>query len=268
MAATRMLIGSLEVAIISDGDLALEPERVYAGVPDEDRARVVQVDENGKVPVPINCAVVRSGERRILLDTGVGRDEPKLFGGRYGDTCGRLLDGLRGLGLSPADIDTVVISHAHGDHVGGATERLEDRFVPTFPNAAYWVWKGEWEHWTGPDGLRERPDLVYKLPPLAEHGRLELADSEVDVAPGVRLVAAHGHTPGHVCVALTSGSEMAIYTGDLVVHVGQLEHPEWSSAFDLLPTMAAATRRRIFERTRRENGVLLAAHLPAPVRMS
>src|SRR5947207_466119 len=78
-------------------------------------------------------------------------------------------------------------------------------------------------------------------------GRVALPDGEVEVAPGVRLISAPGHTPGHVCIALTSGQEMAIYTGDLLHHAAQLDHPEWSPAFDLLPRLSAESRRRILE---------------------
>jgi glyoxylase-like metal-dependent hydrolase (beta-lactamase superfamily II) len=146
--------------------------------------------------------------------------------------------------------------------LGGACEGG----VPTFPNARYWVTKPEWDHWTTPEALAERPFLTRKLTPLKEHERLELADAdaEVEVAPGVRLVPAPGHTPGHVCVVLTSGQETAVYCGDLLHHVAQLEHPEWSPAFDLLPVLSAESRRRILEQALRNRAVLLTAHLPTP----
>jgi glyoxylase-like metal-dependent hydrolase (beta-lactamase superfamily II) len=115
-----------------------------------------------------------------------------------------------------------------------------------------------------PDLADRPPFLDDVMPPLQEHNRLELAESEVEVAPGVRLIAAHGHTPGHLCVALTSGSEMAVYTGDMFHHPAQIEHPEWSPLFDVLPEMSAETRRTVFERARREGHVLLTAHLPTP----
>jgi glyoxylase-like metal-dependent hydrolase (beta-lactamase superfamily II) len=113
--------------------------------------------------------------------------------------------------------------------------------------------------------LPERPPFLDDvLPPLVEHNRLELAESEVEVAPGVRLITAPGHTPGHMCVALTSHSEMAVYTGDMFHHPSQIEHPEWSPLFDVLPELSAETRRAMFERARREGFPLLTAHLPTP----
>ena len=260
MATTR--IGAIDVAVVPDGRLTLDPARMFGSGQPEEWRRQVRL-EDGRVPFSVNCVLVRVGERRILLDTGTGRDEPELMQ-RYGDQCGRLVDNLRATGLEPADVDTVVLSHAHADHVGGATIRHGETAVPTFPNARYWLWKAEWDHWTAPEARAQAPFLERKLPPLAAHGRLELVDAEVEVAPGLRLIAAPGHTPGHVCVAITSGREMAIYTGDLVHHLAQFEHPEWSPAFDLLPELSAESRRRVLERALRERALLLTAHLPTP----
>lgn len=257
---TRMRIGALEVAVVSDGALALDPARMFGRVDAADWRPVAPLDDHGQVPVGVNCLLIRSGERRILLDTGGGTQ----LAAERSQNCGHLLDSLAALGTSPADIDTVVISHAHWDHAGGASVRDGDRWLPTFPNASYWFWRGEWDYWMNP-GLADRPAFLDDvMPPLVEYGRLELADSEIEVAPGVRIITAPGHTPGHVCVALTSGSEMGVYTGDMFHHPSQIEHPEWSPLFDVLPEMSAETRRTIFERARRENHILLTAHLPTP----
>ena len=257
-----MRIGVIELEVVPDGRVKLDPDRMFGSGQPEEWRRMIHLD-HGRIPLSVNCLLVRVGERRILIDTGTGRDEPVLME-RYGDECGRLVDNLAALGVGTADVDTVVLSHAHADHVGGAARRWSDEAVPTFPNASYWLWKDEWEYWTRPEAFAEFPYLERKLPPLAEHGRLELADGEVEVAPGVRLIPSPGHTPGHLCVALTSGQETAIYTGDLLHHVAQFDHPEWCPAFDLLPQLSVESRRRILDRAQREGAVLLTAHLPTP----
>jgi glyoxylase-like metal-dependent hydrolase (beta-lactamase superfamily II) len=236
------------------------PEAI-AGKNTEWRQRMETQDE--RLHLSVNCVVLRVGERVILLDTGTGRDDQAMLD-RLGGDCGYLMDNLRQLGISASDINSVVISHAHGDHIGGSTVPDEQGVKPTFDRARYWMGQAEWDHWTQPDILAERPALKRKLPPLRAHQVLELADAEFDIAPGVRLIPAPGHTPGHLCVAITSGSEMAIYTGDLVHHVAQLEHTDWSPSVDLLPAMSAASRRHILERAVREKAVLLTAHLPSP----
>jgi glyoxylase-like metal-dependent hydrolase (beta-lactamase superfamily II) len=221
---------------------------------------VAGLDEHGTVPVGVNCVLVRSGERLILLDTGGGA---KMAAER-GQNCGHLLQSLASIGVAPGEIDTVVVSHAHWDHAGGVSIQSDDGWVPTFPNASYLFWRGEWEYWMNPD-LPERPPFLDEvMPPLVRHNRVELADSEIEVVPGVRLLTAPGHTPGHMCVALTSGSEMAVYTGDMFHHPSQIDHPEWSPLFDVLPELSAETRRKMFERARRERFPLLTAHLPTP----
>jgi glyoxylase-like metal-dependent hydrolase (beta-lactamase superfamily II) len=255
-----MRIGALEVAIVSDGMLRIDAARVFGRVSDAEWRPLAPTDEQGMVHAGVNCVLVRSGDRRILLDTGTGTE---LAVGR-GQECGRLLQSLAALGTTPDQIDTVVISHAHWDHAGGVSVPGPTGWVPTFPRASYWLWRGEWEYWMNPD-LPERPPFLDDvLPPLERYQRLELAESEVEVAPGVRIITAPGHTPGHLCVALTSGSEMAVYTGDMFHHAAQIEHPEWSPLFDVLPELSAETRRRIFERARREGFPLLTAHLPTP----
>lgn len=260
---TTMRIGAIDIAVVSDGLLRLDARAMFGPRQPAAWRDMVHLEE-GRIPFSVNCLLVRVGDRRIVLDTGTGRDEPAMLE-RYGGGCGLLTDNLRALGVAPADVDTVILSHAHGDHVGGATVRSgAGAPMPTFPNARYWIWKGEWEHWTTPQALSERPFLERKLLPLQAHGQLELPDSELEVAPGVRLIAAPGHTPGHVCVALTSGREIAIYTGDLLHHPTQFDHPDWSPAFDLLPELSAASRQRILERAAREGAVLLTAHLPTP----
>src|SRR6266542_2130876 len=233
---STLRIGAIDIAVVSDGRLRLDPGLMFKPDDTSEFRQRVELEE-GRLPFSVNCVLLRVGDRRILLDTGAGRDTPMLME-RYGGGCGLLVDNLRALGVQPADIDTVVISHAHGDHIGGATIPAGDEMVPTFPEALYWLWDEEWSYWTKPEVL--------------------------EVAPGVRLIPAPGHTPGHLCVAIVSGQEMALYTGDLLHHQCQLEHPEWSDMFDLMPEVSAASRRRILEDAHHERAVLLTAHLPTP----
>lgn len=257
---TTVRIGALELAVVPDGMLRMDPAAMFGPAQPDAWRSLVELD-HGRVPFSVNCLVVRAGDRRILIDTGSGRDEPFLME-RYGGGSGYLVDNLRALGVSPSDIDTVILTHAHGDHVGGATLPSGDGHVPTYPAATYRLTRAEWEFWTTPQAFAERPFLERKLPPLRD--RLELAEGEVEVAPGVQLISSPGHTPGHVCVALTSGHDMAIYTGDLLHHHAQLEHPEWSPAFDLLPERSADSRRGVLDYALAHHAILITAHLPTP----
>jgi glyoxylase-like metal-dependent hydrolase (beta-lactamase superfamily II) len=255
-------IGSIDVAIVGDGELRMTPQG-FTGQNTE-WLRLMEHDiHDERLHLSVNCVLLRVGERVILLDTGTGRDDQAMLE-RLGAQSGFLQQNLEQLGVSMDQIDTVVISHAHGDHIGGATVPEGESMKPTYGRARYWMGQAEWDHWTKPEVLSERPALARKLPPLREAQVLQLAAAEIDVAPGVRLIPTPGHTPGHLCVAITSGSEMAIYTGDLLHHVAQLEHTDWSPMADLLPAMSAASRKRILEQAVREKAVLITAHLPAP----
>lgn len=257
---TRMQIGALDVAVVPDGMLLLDPARLFGRVDEAEWRPLAEVDAEGYVHAGVNCLLVRAGDRNILLDTGTGRE---MAVGR-GAGCGRVLDSLDALGVTPEQIDTVVVSHAHWDHAGGVSVPSHEGYAPTFPRATYWFWRGEWDYWMDPN-LKDRPEFLSNvLPPLTEKQQVEFADSEIEVAPGVRLIAAPGHTPGHICVALTSGNEMAVYTGDMFHHASQIDHPDWSPLIDILPDMSAETRRRIFEQARRDGSLLFTAHLPTP----
>ena len=130
-------------------------------------------------------------------------------------------------------------------------------------SARYWLGHADWDHFSPPE--RATPmGLTDKLLPLRAAERLDLADGEQEIAPGVRLLPLPGHTPGHMGVAFTSGQEMAVYVGDLIHHPLQMEHPEWSPVFDSLPPLSRETRRNLLDRARRERSLVLSYHLPFP----
>jgi glyoxylase-like metal-dependent hydrolase (beta-lactamase superfamily II) len=234
----------------------MPPASIFQDAAPEDWQPHVALNANGNLELALTCLLVRVGDRRILVDTGYGQvaERPEV---------GQLAVSLAAVGVSAEDIDTVVISHPHGDHIGGATRGTGDSAVPTYPSARYWMGKADFEHFSQPDILA-RAALQDKLPPLAGAQRLDLADGEQEIAPGVRLLPLPGHTPGHTGVVFTAGQETAVYVGDLVHHPLQIEHPEWSPVFDALPPLSRETRRKLVERARRDGSLVLSYHLPFP----
>jgi glyoxylase-like metal-dependent hydrolase (beta-lactamase superfamily II) len=255
--ASPLHIGPLTIQPVSDGAiLQMSPANLFKDAAPEQWQPHVTLNANGNLELALTCLLVRVGERCILVDTGYGHvaDRPEV---------GQLAASLAKVGVSAQDIDTVVISHPHGDHIGGATVGAGDSAAPTYAAARYWMGQADWEHYSQPDVL-SRSGLQDKLPPLASAQRLDLADGEQEIAPGVRLLPLPGHTPGHMGVAFTAGQEMAVYVGDLVHHPLQIEHPEWSPVFDALPPLSRETRRALVERARRERSLVLSYHLPFP----
>jgi glyoxylase-like metal-dependent hydrolase (beta-lactamase superfamily II) len=249
-------IGSLSVQPVSDGDLWLDPSSIFKDASPEEWEPYVERDAQGQIHLGLTCLLVRIGDRRILVDTGYGPVEGR-------PAVGRLISTLAQVGVSPADIDTVVVSHPHGDHIGGATLGAGEAVVPTYPAARYWLGKADWEHFNQADA-GARTLLEPKLMPLQRAQRLDLADGEQEIVPGVRLLPLPGHTPGHMGVAFIDGHQTAVYVGDLLHHPLQIDHPEWSPIFDALPPLSRQTRRTLVDRARREGSLILSYHLPFP----
>jgi glyoxylase-like metal-dependent hydrolase (beta-lactamase superfamily II) len=254
---TPLRLGSIVIQPVSDGVLKDDPSAIFVDARPEQWQPAVPLDAQGRVELSLTCLLVEAAGRRILVDTGCGFVPDD-------DGVGHVTEGLATLGLTPADIDLVVVSHAHDDHIGGATTGVGDDLRLTYPSARYWLGRGDWDHFSPPEMVARRADLANKLLPLAKAERLDLADGEQEIAPGVRLLPLPGHTPGHMGVAFTSGQETGIYVGDMIHHVLQVEHPEWSPTFDVLPQMSRVTRQALLDRARREHSLVLAYHLPFP----
>lgn len=204
---------------------------------------------------PYNCLLVRGQDALVLVDTGLGAAEHPL-----GGEGGRLWEELARVGADPQDVDIVVISHGHLDHIGGLVRSGD----PAFPRARYLVSDGEWDHWTSPtvlDGLSElvaRPPRE-QLPPLETAGVLERFTGELQVASDIRLIPAPGHTPAHVAVEV-GGTRGFLYTVDAFLHPLQYEQPEWGRGMDLDAETAVATRHALLELAAEREHTMGASH--------
>lgn len=212
----------------------------------------------GNLRMNIGTFVVRSEGKTVLVDTGLG-DKP-----REGYPRGNLLANLAAAGVRPEDVDLVVITHLHIDHVGWNTVRRDDAWVPTFPRARYLITRAEWDYFSQPERTASLEYMRDSVLPLEGTGQLDLVDQEHRVTGELTLVPAPGHTPAHVCVAIISGAERAVIIGDLAHHPVQLTETTWSTVMDLDPKMAADTRARMVERMEREDAVVVGGHFPLP----
>jgi glyoxylase-like metal-dependent hydrolase (beta-lactamase superfamily II) len=210
------------------------------------------------------CHLIRSPEQVVLVDTGMGPADSGYSA--FVGSAGRLLDLLAREGLAPEDVDVVVFTHLHPDHIGwnrvgaGAARRL------TFPNARYVAPARDWETFQAPEVEAEAawPFVRDLIDPLAASGRLELVGEGHAVTPELTVVELPGHTHGHAGLLVDSHGEQALVTGDAFLHPVQLEAPEVSMLREMDRAAAIRTRRMLLERLRAQDAVFVASHFPAP----
>ncbi len=268
MAAATYRTGEFDIAVVSDGYIRLDGGAVFGLVPRVLWEPVVgskTIDAEHRIPLALNCMLVRRGDDVVLVETGMGTKHSqqvrkRIFPGEYG----LLLDELATIGVAPEDVTHVVNTHLHTDHCGWNTVERQGETAPTFPNARYFVQAGEYEAAMHPNERTRGTYFAENFAPLAETGQLELVDGERELLPGITFLPTPGHTADHASIVLASGGETAIYTGDLVHHAVQAERPAWIAAFDILPLVSLETKKRLMERALRERALLICVHNAFP----
>lgn len=217
------------------------------------------VTDDGRARMSIHGLVVDTGERRILVDTCIGH-----MRGRPGVPAmpSDFLDALAGAGYAPSDIDTVVCTHLHFDHVGWNTHLVDGEWRVTFPGARYLFGRVEWEHWSVSES--DYVELGDTVQPVVDAGLADLVEVDHAVCPEVRLEPTPGHTPGHVSVVVESAGERAVITGDLVHHPVQLAEPHLASAADSDAAAARATRERFRAERAADGALVIGTHFAGP----
>lgn len=251
----RFRLGDLSCVVLCDAHETLREEDI-ASMFGKDAGRMLAAFR--ALPAPLgfsrNILLVETGAKRVLIDTGNGPDPADP---------GHLLDHLRAADIPPGSIDTVVITHYHGDHIGGLLDRAGR---PAFANARLVVPRQEHDHWMREDVLAGMdPETAGGLRQTfaAYAARLALLDGAAEIEPGIRYVPAPGHSPGHQAVSIESQGARLLHLVDTIHMPIQLSALD-VSAFDLQPDMAIDTRRALLARTESENPLVLAFHFPFP----
>ena len=230
--------------------------------------RVYNRDTN-KFFMSFHSLIIKTGRANILVDTCVGncKHRPALDNWHMRDGP-YLADMVKVAGFGPEQIDFVLCTHLHADHVGWNTQLEDGRWVPTFPNARYLFAEKEVAHWQSlfdaePDhmGITSWQDSVL---PVLEAGLVDQVACDHEIETGIHLAPAPGHTPGNVVLSLNDGKEQAYMIGDTIHHAVQVERPHWSSNFCSDPIQSAATRRAFLEDVADSGAWVMPAHFPTP----
>ncbi|GAA1961926.1 MBL fold metallo-hydrolase [Kitasatospora viridis] len=210
---------------------------------------------------------VTAGGLRIVVDTGIGNGKERANPAWNGlDTD--FLEQLTAAGFPPESVDLVITTHLHTDHVGWNTRLADGAWVPTFPRARYLTSRTEWDHWAGTELDEARAqmfrDSVHPVRDAGQYDLVDVPDQGYEVAPGIVLVPAPGHTPGQVAVELRGGDRRALITGDSIHHPVQLSHPHVHSCVDIDSAQAIRTRARLLDAVADTDALLMGTHFPRP----
>ena len=246
-----MKVGALEIVPLLDGSARLPAERLLrftGGRDDPWGPHRDLLGPDGMLHIPLGGFLVRSGERVVLVDTGVGRVDTGTYRG------GGFVDSLAAAGVSPGEVTDVVLTHLHFDHVGWTTQKG----AIVFEHATYRCHPADWDHFVA--GPASEEGSIRKLSPLAD--RLEPFAGDTDLAPGVSVRHAPGHTPGSAIVVISHGDERAMLLGDVVHCPVELEEDEWEAIVDVDPALGARTREALARELEGTGVPVAGAHFP------
>lgn len=251
-------VGALECIAISDGTGTVPAEGIVKDLAPEEwrRALVGHGYSPTEATSYYNCLTIQAGEYRVLVDTGWGKGTQRRDGA--------LLERLLAAGIAPPDIDIIVITHLDADHVGGIATP-DHQFV--FPNADYVLSEEAWAFWTDDAQAGQMPEQRVRLAretlTLVQH-RLEVVPAGVEFLPGLTLISAPGHRPGHVALRVASEGALLYHLADAVGHPILMEHPSWHWSFDSWPEQAEKDRRQLLGQAAGQGALVFGSHLPFP----
>ena len=220
------------------------------------------VDSKHRLILSMHSLILEVHGRTIVVDTCIGNDKQRSYP-KWNLMQTNFLSRLEAAGCALESVDTVICTHMHVDHVGWNTMKVDDKWLPTFPNARYLYSEEEWDHWRK-EPQEYGPVIEDSVQPIFDSGLADLVSSDHQVCAEIRLESTPGHTPGHVSVHIQSLGEEAVITGDMIHHPCQIRHVDWSSSADVDPLKAVDTRQIFLEKYVDRPVLIIGTHFTGP----
>ena len=258
----RIMVGNFEVTALFDGNIALNADQLLLYTSKAHVNKVLAAHFlSSPVPTSVNGFLVNTGKELVLVDTGAGKF--------FGPTLDKLVPNLKAAGYDPAQVDDILITHMHPDHVGGLVADGQR----VFPNATVHAAKADADYWLNEGKMQAAPkdqqgffkDAMAALTPYIKAGKFKTFTGKTRLMPGIEAIPAPGHTPGHTVYRVRSEGHTLLLWGD-IVHVASVQFPDPSIAikYDTNPKQAVKTRKKVFKEAARSAELIGGAHLAFP----
>lgn len=259
-----MQIGNYQVHTLNTGFFALDGGAMFGVVPKKLWSREHPADEDNRIRMALRTLLLKSDDRVVLVDTGIGNKFPEKYQKIYGIDQGShpLFDALAQHGVAPADVTDVVLTHLHFDHAGGATHYDSDQnLVPSFPGARHWIQSRNLEWAYHPTEKDKASYLLENVEPIKAAGLFEVRSSAGELFPGVSAWVSDGHTIGQQLVKVSDGKNTLVFCADIIPMASHLKLP-YIMGYDLQPLVTLEEKRRILTQAASEDWILVFEHDP------
>jgi len=258
-----MKIGKYEINTVATGTLGLDGGAMFGVIPKVLWERTNPADEKNRITLGMRCLLLQSDSKKILVDTGVGdhwdSKISKIY--RMDKSESELTRSLNKLGIKHDEITDVILTHMHFDHTGGATKFENDKMVPTFPNATYYIQRDHFNWAKDPSDRDKASFFPERFLPLAEEGILKQIDGNENFDDNIQFIVTNGHTFGHQMIKISDSSNILLYCGDLMPTSSHVPLP-YIMGYDLQPLVTLDEKKKYLSEAVEENWKIIFEHDP------